>query len=177
MFRHDALNGQMFDRRTRQTLIQKQLHAVGPQFCRTVVKVRRRILQRLQRVSSSSSSGYSARNSWRSGYVAKASSTRRTVSRSPRMHGWPFICGSLGALLERWQGGVGRYVSSFASYETPPIPPQGVNRTGLRVSRGIFRTRGNTNLSLYALLLIVTAIGYGRLSASSRMPGTNCLIA
>jgi hypothetical protein len=30
-------------------------------------------------------------SSFRSGYVAMASKTRRTVIRIPRMHGWPFI--------------------------------------------------------------------------------------
>src|SRR5688572_9420950 len=43
-------------------------------------------------ISSSSNSGYSLRSSFRSGKVAKARSTRFTVSLIPRMHGCPFIC-------------------------------------------------------------------------------------
>lgn len=42
-------------------------------------------------MSSSSSSGNSRCRSPRSGYVATASTTRRTVKRSWRMHGCPFI--------------------------------------------------------------------------------------
>ena len=48
------------------------------------------------RISSSSSSGYSARKSDQFGYTVNASRTRLTVSRMPRMHGCPFmIAGSL----------------------------------------------------------------------------------
>lgn len=41
-------------------------------------------------MSSSSTSGKSRRMACRSGYVATMSSSRRTVRRRSRMHGWPF---------------------------------------------------------------------------------------
>ncbi len=47
------------------------------------------------RMSSSSSSGYSELKSSRLGYKATASTTRRTVSRIPRMVGCPFITSGL----------------------------------------------------------------------------------
>ena len=46
-------------------------------------------------MSSSSSSGYSAFSSVRSGYKAIACITRRTVSREPRMQGCPFMMSGL----------------------------------------------------------------------------------
>src|SRR5580700_5968519 len=67
-------------------------------------------------MSSLSSSGYSRNSSLRSGYVASASSTRLTVSRELRTHGWPFI--RLGSEVMRSKGVMGAYRQDSARIRT-----------------------------------------------------------
>lgn len=83
-----ARGTKMIDGRARNLLVEQEGdHAAG----RSVTRSSRAAAAYSSacRMSASSSSGYSWRSSSRSGYAASASSTRRTVMRSPRMQGCP----------------------------------------------------------------------------------------
>src|SRR5487761_225439 len=73
----------------REALIKQQPHVLGNGTTLSSTKAAAKVSA--CRMSSSSSSGYSRFSSARSGYVASASRTRRTVRRRSRMHGSPFM--------------------------------------------------------------------------------------
>ena len=98
----------------RQPLVEQELQAL---FDSSITLSSRAVAAyaRTCEMSSGSSSGYSRSSSARSGYVAKASSTRRTVSRSPRTHGCPFI--RAGSEVMRSKGPIGQ---GYAMADEPP---------------------------------------------------------
>jgi len=92
-----------------QSLIQKEPGRDGLHATSNVVTVSSRLAAEKASaclISSSSNSGYSLKNSPRSGRVARARSTRFTVTLIPRIQGCPFIC--CGLTVIRSKGGSSR---------------------------------------------------------------------